>query len=81
MPPKADLPPEPWRAFFKELDHQLSERVSIHCLGGFVLVHEYRVARTTVDLDFAAVVPHQLFAKLVTIGGKASPLLVKHGVF
>jgi hypothetical protein len=55
--------------------------VSIYCLGGFVLVHQYLVARTTVDLDFAAVVPHELFAKLVTIGGKASRLFVKHRVF
>lgn len=30
------------------------------------------------DLDFAAVVPHHLFAKLVVIGGKVSPLSVKH---
>jgi Nucleotidyltransferase of unknown function (DUF6036) len=81
MPPKADLPPEPWLAFFEELDHQLRERLSIHCLGGFVLVHQYRVARTTVDLDFAAVVPHHLFAKLVAMGGKTSPLCVKHRVF
>lgn len=81
MPPKADFPPEPWRAFFEELDHQLSELVSIHCLEGFVLVHQYRVARTTVDLDIAAVVPHHLFAKLVAKGGKASPLSVKHRVF
>jgi hypothetical protein len=81
MPPKADFPPKPWRAFFEELDHQLSEQVSIHCLGGFVLVHQYRVARTTVDLDFAAVVPHHFFAKLVAMGGKASPLSIKHRVF
>jgi hypothetical protein len=81
MPPEGDFPPEPWRPFFEELDHQLSEQVSIHCLGGFVLVHQYRVARTTVDLDFAAVVPHHLFAKLVAMGGKASPLSIKHRVF
>jgi len=45
-----------------------------------VLVHQYR-ARTTVDLDFAAVVPHHLFAKLVAMGGKASLLSIKHHVF
>lgn len=81
MQPEGDCPPEPWRTFFEELDHQLSEPVSIHCLGGFVLVHQYRVARTTVDVDFAAVVPHRLFAKLVAMGGKASPLSSKHRVF
>jgi Nucleotidyltransferase of unknown function (DUF6036) len=81
MPPKAGLPAEPWQSFFKDLDCEIGEPVSIHCLGGFVLVHQYRVARTTVDLDFAAVVPHHLLPTVVAIAGKDSQLCLKHHVY
>src|SRR5437016_901643 len=81
MPRKAGLPPEPWQSFFKELDRRLGQPASIHCLGGFVLVHQYHVARTTVDLDFATVVPNHLLPKLVALGGKASPLCLKYKVY
>jgi uncharacterized nucleotidyltransferase DUF6036 len=81
MPPKTDFPPEPWQSFLNEVDHDVGQRASIHCLGGFVLVHQYHVARTTVDLDFAAVVPDYLLPKLVAIGGRASPLCLKYHVY
>jgi hypothetical protein len=81
MPHNVHLLPEPWHSFLKELDLHLGEPASIHCLGGFVLVQQYHVNRTTVDLDFATVAPLHLLPKLVEIAGKGSSLCLKHHLY
>ena len=77
----SEQPPEPWLAFFNELDSQLSEPVALHCLGGFVVIHVYGVARTTNDCDFIAWMPADSGAELLQLAGRDSPLHQKHRVY
>jgi hypothetical protein len=72
-------PPEPWRAFFVDVDSQLREDVQLHCCGGFVVTQLYGVARTTSDVDFLCAVPN-VQADLIEIAGKGSLLHRKHKV-
>ena len=67
--PENEGPPEPWRSFFNDLDRMLAEPVEVHCLGGFVLIHAYGVARTTNDVDFISLVPNPLGRTLCELGG------------
>jgi hypothetical protein len=75
-----DVPPEPWRSFFDELDGLLGEPVDLHCFGGFALIHAYQVARTTNDIDFISLVPNGLRARLVDLAGEGSPLHQRHRI-
>ncbi|HVV44476.1 MAG TPA: DUF6036 family nucleotidyltransferase [Bryobacteraceae bacterium] len=75
-----EVPPEPWRSFFKELDELLDEPVDLHCFGGFALIHAYEVARTTNDIDFISLVPDPLRKMLVDLAGEGSPLHQRHRV-
>lgn len=77
----SEQPPEPWLAFFNELDSQLSEPVALHCLGGFVVIHVYGVARTTNDCDFIAWIPADSGAELLQLAGRDSPLHQKYRVY
>ena len=74
-------PPEPWRSFFDELDPLVGESVALHCLGGFVLIHAYGVARTTNDVDYVSLIPDPLRQKLSELGGKGSALHERHKVY
>jgi hypothetical protein len=78
--PTDSQPPEPWRSFFADLDEQLTERVDLHCCGGFVATQLYGVARTTSDVDFLAVVPN-LRSVLDRLAGQGSALHKKHKVY
>jgi Nucleotidyltransferase of unknown function (DUF6036) len=78
--PRIEEPPEPWRAFFAEVDSRLSEDVRPHCCGGFVVTQLYGVARTTSDVDFLGVVPN-VRNDLTQIAGKGSALHQKHKVY
>ena len=55
--PAPDVAPSPWGAFFAELDSALTEEVSLHCLGGFVVSVCYQLNRPTADVDIAEVIP------------------------
>jgi hypothetical protein len=72
--------PEPWRSFFAEVDAQLTERVDLHCCGGFVATQLYGVARTTSDVDFLDAVPN-LSSELMDIAGKGSVLHKKYKIY
>ena len=67
--------------FFDELDSQLSQPVELHCLGGFVVIHVYGVARTTNDCDFIAWIPTDSGKVLLDLAGKGSALHEKHRVY
>lgn len=71
---------EPWRSFFNDLDAFLSERVDLHCCGGFVATYVYGVARTTNDVDVIGVVPN-VQRDLVDLAGRDSPLHKKYKVY
>jgi hypothetical protein len=47
--------PEPWLAFFNELDDIATAPVTLHCIGGFVVSMLYGLQRPTADVD---VLPH-----------------------
>ena len=79
--PEPEGPPEPWRSFFDELDQLLPEPVALHCLGGFVLIHVYGVARTTNDIDFISLVPSPLRQTLSELAGAGSSLHRRHNVY
>ena len=78
------MPPElgqPWQAFFDDIDALLTEPVSLHCLGGFVVTALYEMARPTADVDVLSVAPHEALTRLVAVAGKRSPLHKKHGLY
>ena len=66
--------PEPWRAFLKALDERLSERVELHCIGGFVVTLLYGLSRETSDMDVLTAVPHDRLTQLQTLAGQGSAL-------
>ena len=73
--------PDPWRRFLTEVDRLLPVRLQLHCLGGFVLAVRHRLPRTTSDVDYIAVVPHDASETLQRIAGRASPLARKHRLY
>ena len=73
--------PKPWKAFLGELDQQLSSKVSLHCLGGFVVTVCYGLERPTADLDVLLIVPSETQALLIGLAGKDSALHKTHGVY
>jgi len=77
---RIEQPPEPWRAFFADVDARLAEDVQLHCCGGFVVTQVYGVARTTSDVDFLGAVPN-VWSHVTDIGGKGSALHRKHKVY
>jgi hypothetical protein len=49
--------PSPWKEFLAELDGLLEEPLELHCIGGFVFAHFYRLPRTTADIDYYTAIP------------------------
>jgi len=75
----AENPPQPWAAFFDELDCLLEEPVQLHCVGGFVLTTVYQLPRVTGDCDYVAALGG--WTHLETLAGPNSPLHKKHKVY
>ena len=46
-----------WLGFLTELDGLLSEEYGFHCIGGFAVITEYRLPRTSKDLDYYRMTP------------------------
>lgn len=79
--PQNEKPPEPWLSFFRDLNCVIGEPVELHCLGGFVLIHAYGVARTTNDCDFISMVPHPLRPRISELAGRGSAVHKRHQVY
>lgn len=77
----AEHPHEPWRSFLRDVDAQLSGPTEIHCLGGFVIAEYYRLTRPTADIDIIQVRGAATVLEVKRIGGKGSPLAMKHRVY
>ncbi len=71
----------PWRAFLTELDLLLSERVQLHCIGGFALVAAYGLPRSTNDLDYFSLEPFNQAQNLEGLAGRGSVLAKKHKLY
>lgn len=78
--PGIDQPPEPWQAFFGEIDAVLTERVDLHCCGGFVVTQMYGAMRTTSDVDFLGIVP-RVEDQLISIAGRHSSLHREYKIY
>jgi hypothetical protein len=72
---------QPWRAFLDDLDAQLTERVTLHCLGGFVVTALYGMPRPTADVDVLWVAGAEALTRLVAVAGRTSPLYKRHGLY
>ncbi len=80
MPLRGDalnLPPN-WLNFLQEVDEHCPGRLTLHCLGGFVLVVAYGAPRLTGDLDYVAVIPQDEENFLEAFAGVDSDLARKH---
>jgi hypothetical protein len=73
--------PSPWREFLSEVDGQLAEAVVLHCHGGFVAALLYGLPRATADLDYLAIAPGSAQGLIEKLGGQASLLTKKYGVY
>jgi len=71
----------PWREFLSEVDGQLAEAVALHCHGGFVASLHYGMPRTTADLDYLTIAPRNAQGLIEKLGGQASLLARKYGVY
>ncbi len=72
---------KPWGPFLRDVDRQLTEEVTLYCIGGFVLKALYDIPRVTADLDYVEVLPKRTAEKLEKIAGQESALARRHGVF
>ena len=70
MPADPSLP-SPWKEFLAEIEAMLSERLELHCIGGFVLTPFYGFPRSTGDLDYYTAVPANF--NLIEVAGEGSP--------
>lgn len=78
--PKADDSlPSPWKEFLLEIDSVLTERLDLHCIGGFVICYFYSLPRTTGDIDYYSAIPANF--NLIELAGEGSPLAKKHKVW
>jgi hypothetical protein len=73
-------PPSPWAEFLQEPDRILDEPFELRCVGGFGLVAGYGLSRSTNDLDYLSIAPHNRVRDLETMGGEGSPLARKYKV-
>lgn len=72
---------KPWPDFLNAIDAQLSQQLSLHCIGGFVLKALYGLPRFTGDLDYIEVVPRSAVNELEEIAGKESALCKRYRLF
>jgi hypothetical protein len=79
--PRPEVMPEPWNAFFADLDFVLPEEVHLHCLGGFVISVCYGMERPTDDVDFTSLHPSDQNERVLSLAGESSSLRRKHKVY
>jgi hypothetical protein len=72
--------PQPWALFLEELDDLLDERFEFHCIGGFAAVVAYSLPRSTNDLDYFTLTPHNRIEDVERLAGRGSRLARKHRV-
>ena len=79
MPAKSIL--EPWKSFFTEIDNSLTEELTLHCLGGFVLTMLYGLDRPTADVDVLPLGSNAKTESLIDLAGEGSALHKKYRVY
>lgn len=79
--PEPDLIPEPWRAFFRELDEIATGPVDFHCIGGFVVTQKYGFQCHTSDVDVLSITPEAQRQDFLNKGARGSELCRKYNVY
>jgi hypothetical protein len=74
-------PPEPWHAFFTEIDRSFEEPIALDCIGGFAIAMLYGLPRPTVDVDCLSIAPVEETARLQALAGEGSALHKKFGIY
>ena len=77
----AERPPEPWDAFFRDLDSALNAPTRLDCIGGFVVTQLYGLNRPTADVDFIELVPLDADDIVMALGRRGGPLFRKHLIY
>jgi hypothetical protein len=70
-----------WLEFLTELDGLLNAEYGFHCIGGFAVIAQYGLPRTSNDLDYYTMTPADKAGELEGIAGQGSTLHKKYGVF
>jgi hypothetical protein len=72
--------PQPWNSFFADINESLTEELTLHCLGGFVMTMVYGLDRSTADVD---VLPIGMKAgqSVTSLAGQGSILHKRYGVY
>jgi uncharacterized nucleotidyltransferase DUF6036 len=76
-----DQIPEPWKSFLSEVDAQLEDRVTLICLGGFVLTLLYDLRRPTSDVDVIELARNPNWERVSELAGRNSKLHKKYHVY
>ena len=74
-------PPEPWDAFFKELDAAVDGTVRLDCIGGFVVTLLYGLGRPTADVDVIELAPRAASDTMMSLGIFGGQLHRKHRIY
>ena len=78
---RTGTPPEPWRSFLLGLDASLSQRLELHCIGGFVVTQRFGISRATSDIDILPVLPAGQMTELRSLAGQGSELHRRHRIY
>jgi hypothetical protein len=72
---------KPWTDFLREVDAALSQKVSVTCVGGFVLAALYGIPRYTGDVDYIEVMPREALGEVESVAGRGSALAKKYRLY
>ncbi|HWE86727.1 MAG TPA: DUF6036 family nucleotidyltransferase [Terracidiphilus sp.] len=79
--PQAERLPDPWNAFFTEIDNALETPLRVDCIGGFVVTMKYGMERPTADIDVVDLAPRGAGEVAIRLGALGGPLWKKHGIY
>lgn len=79
--PKAEVIPEPWLPFLRDLDAAATETIRMDCIGGFVMTLVYGFSRPTGDLDVLELAPQNAGQPLLALAREGGLLHKKHKIF
>ena len=72
---------EPWRSFFVEIDTELTQDVTFHCIGGFVAKVLYDLPRETSDVDVLPIASNKEIDSVIRTAVAGSSLHKKYGIY
>lgn len=75
--------PKKWVSFLADVDAALTQDLTLHCLGGFVVevLYDRPSHLPTSDVDIVEIVPQTAYNELMELAGEGSKLYKKHGLY